>query len=204
MIGMRSQKNKNTLLTFSYLLLNQPPTGSRYRNTYITSGDRSTIIAQHNYAPKHEADPGQMISAFYRWSDVFWLAWTRIARDRASRLHYLIQENITTALTRKAMKIISGAGSDALNLPWPGRPYDMRSKEGKALLAIPHGVGIAFLISDHSNVLRRKYPALCIFTARNTVPFLDETWNYYMIWELRDATEGEMELDQPRTCRDMA
>ncbi|KAI4096246.1 MAG: hypothetical protein LQ344_001072 [Seirophora lacunosa] len=166
-------------------------------------GDRSTIIAQHNYSPKHEADPGQMIPAFYRWSDIVWLAWTQIARDGASRLHYIIQENIITALTRKVMEIISGAGPDALNLPWPGRLYDLRSKEGKALLATPHGVGIAFLISDHSNVLGRKYPAVCIFTARNTAPFSDEAWNYYMIWELRDATEGGMELDQPRTYRDM-
>ncbi|KAL9046270.1 MAG: hypothetical protein Q9206_007120 [Seirophora lacunosa] len=172
---------------------------------FMTSrtGDRSTIIAQHNYSPKHEADPGQMIPAFYRWSDIVWLAWTQIVRDGANRLHYIIQENIITALTRKVMEIISGAGPDALNLPWPGRLYDLRSKEGKALLATPHGVGIAFLISDHSNVLGRKYPAVCIFTARNTAPFSDEAWNYYMIWELRDATEGGMELDQPRTYRDM-
>ncbi|KAI4288343.1 MAG: hypothetical protein L6R35_002387 [Caloplaca aegaea] len=188
------------------LLANQPPTGGGYSNTYIAAGDRSTIIAQNNHSPKHEAEPGQMIPAFYRWSDVVWLAWTQIARERAGQLHYIIQENITTALTRKVMEIISGGvGPDALDLPWPGRLYDLRSKEGKALLATPHGVGVAFMIADHSDVLGgRKYPAVCIFTARNTVPFLEERWNYYMIWELRDATEGEMDLDQQRTCRDMA
>lgn len=145
-----------------------------------------------------------MIPPLYRASDVLWLYWTLVAKEEAGQIRYIIHENVVTAFTRKVMEYIWRAGPDALVLPWPGQLYDLRSEAGRALLATPHGIGIAYLIADHSDKLGgKKYPAVCIFTAPNSVEFLNERYNYYMIWELRDATESETELRNPRTCRDM-
>lgn len=106
------------------------------------SGERSTIVGQNNHSPLHEADSGQMVPPLARWSDVVWLAWTKIAGNQAGKLHYIIHENITTDVTRKVMEILTRApGEDTIDLPWPGRLYDLRSSGGKVLLATPHIVG---------------------------------------------------------------
>lgn len=102
------------------------------------------------------------------------------------------------------MEYITGAGSDGLDLPWPGHLYGLRSDVEKALLPTPHGAGVAYPIADYSDVLEgKKYPAVCILTALKDVPFMYQVWAYYMIWQLRDVTEGETELDHARTCKDM-
>lgn len=51
----------------------------------------------------------------------------------------------------------------------------------------------------------KKYPAVCIFTAPTRQEDRPEKNDYYMIWELQDATEygDAMDLDGPRTCRNM-
>ncbi|KAL8902655.1 MAG: hypothetical protein Q9207_004493 [Kuettlingeria erythrocarpa] len=99
------------------------------------------------------------------------------------------------------------AGPDTDFLPWPGQLYDLTMEEGKAMLATAHGVGVAYLVADHSDTLGgKKYPAVCIFTApaRQEDTMRPERNDYYTIWELQDATEyAQMELDRPRKCRDM-
>ncbi|KAI4088501.1 MAG: hypothetical protein LQ344_006015 [Seirophora lacunosa] len=185
-----------------------PPTNGRYHNAYIPAGPKSTIIAQRNFSPRRLASPGQKIPALHRWSDIVWLAWSLTAgREDRSQLRYIIRENITTKLTRRMMEyIIARAEPDTDFLPWPGRLYDAaRTDEGKALLATPHGVGVAYMLSDHADALGgRRYPAVCIFTAPTREEGRAERNDYYMIWELRDPTEtDEMDVEREMTCRDM-
>ncbi|KAL9011178.1 MAG: hypothetical protein Q9173_003952 [Seirophora scorigena] len=197
----------NQNIEFKIGNLEFPPTGGRYHNAYIPAGPKSTIIAQRNFAPRRLAAPGQKIPALHRWSDVVWLAWTLTAgREDRGQLRYIVRENITTKLTRRIMEYIKRARPDTDFLPWPGRLYDAAtSDEGKALLATPHGVGVAYMLGDHADALGgRRYPAVCIFTAPTREEGREEKNDYYMIWELRDATEtDEMDLDRPKTCRDM-
>lgn len=81
----------------------------------------------------------------------------------------MFQDNIITESTRQIMEYIGHARRDDLNLPWPGRVFEIGTEEGKALLATPQGVGVAYLIKDHSNFLVRKAPrGVRIFTVDST------------------------------------
>lgn len=126
-----------------------------------------------------------------------------MGEDHAKDLKYIFRTNIITPSTKEIMEHIGGAQRNELNLPWPGRTFDMSTDEGKALLATPHGVGLAYMIIDHSNVIGRKIPFARIFTmdltesdeesdsemGQGTDSKSDLTGvHYYILWELRDIT----------------
>ncbi|KAL8751620.1 MAG: hypothetical protein Q9184_006011 [Pyrenodesmia sp. 2 TL-2023] len=180
------------------------PTHGKYRNTYILADINSMIICHASYSPKHEAKNGQAWPELYRWSDVAWLAWSQIAGDQKGKLRYIVRDDITTPSTRKWMEYIKRAKPNTNFLPWPGQLYDLTSEEGKALLATPHGVGLAYMVADHREELSYKtFPAVCIWTAPSDQTFSRFSVKYFMMWQLRDAAEGEMEIDSLRTCRNM-
>lgn len=83
------------------------------------------------------------------------------------------------------MEYIEVAEPDDLDLPYPGTIYDLSSNDTmddtKALLASPHGIGVAFMLIDHRNVLGPRWPAVRIFTARNTSPVAERKFNYFMV-----------------------
>ena len=175
----------------------KPPTNGEYVNYFIVSGQKSTIIGKGNFSPAGkvaagELPPDQPFPALNRWSDVVWQNWTGLAGTQARQLRYVMHENIDTLDTRKVIEYIEVAGPDSLNLPYPGTVYDMRSDDGKALLGTAHGMGVAWLVIDHSNVPGRKIPAVRVFTA----PSQDDpnnrkfNWWYYLIFELRNSIEG--------------
>ncbi|KAL8722327.1 MAG: hypothetical protein Q9225_001175 [Loekoesia sp. 1 TL-2023] len=166
----------------------EPATGEFYYQTYIPSS--GTIIGHANYSPQHQALPGAALPPLWRWSDVTWLLWSQKAGVRANRLRQIIHETITTPSTRELMEYIEVAEPDDLDLPYPGTLYDLRTEDAKALLGSPHGVGISYLLRDHRNVLGMRYPAVRIWTARNTVPLLDQKFNYFMLWYLRNTVQG--------------
>lgn len=75
----------------------------------------------------------------------------------------------------------------------------MSTREGKALLATPHGVGLAYLIADHSDILGRKIPYAHVFTLDLSESGSDsesevepEPDFYYILWELRDTISGNL------------
>lgn len=125
-----------------------------------------------------------------RWSDIAWLLWSQKAGNRAGGLRNIVQEVITTPLTRALIEYIEVAEPDNLDLPYPGTIYDMRTNDTKALLASPHGIGVAFMLKDHRNILGPRWPAVRIFTARNASPFSKEKFNYFMVWYLRQTITG--------------
>ncbi|KAL8648497.1 MAG: hypothetical protein Q9210_004954 [Variospora velana] len=119
-----------------------PATGGHYHDDFIRSGN--TIIVESSYSPRHQAGTAAKIPPLWRWSDIVWLLWTgEVGEDHAKDLRYIFRTNIITPSTREIMEHIAGVQQDELNLPRPGRTFDMSTDEGKALLAIPHGVGLA-------------------------------------------------------------
>ncbi|KAL8728780.1 MAG: hypothetical protein Q9166_005158 [cf. Caloplaca sp. 2 TL-2023] len=89
------------------------------------------------------------------------------AGEQAGNLRYVFRDKVVNDMTRGIMEYITGVETDTLDLPWPGRTYDMRTNDGKALLGTPYGVGIAYLLKDHSDVLGRKIPLARVFTVSN-------------------------------------
>ncbi|KAL8725570.1 MAG: hypothetical protein Q9166_007272 [cf. Caloplaca sp. 2 TL-2023] len=136
------------------------------------------IVATDNYSPRHYAGATGAVPRLNRWSDVVWYIWTYFCTRKGKpvgSLRYIVRDNIITDTTKAIMELIAGAGPAALDLPWPGRVFDMNSEEVLALLATSHGAGIAYMIKDHSDVLRRREPKVHIFTIAG---------DYYMWWDL--------------------
>ncbi|KAL8904179.1 MAG: hypothetical protein Q9207_003442 [Kuettlingeria erythrocarpa] len=134
-------------------IIKTEPTGGRYRNSYIAAGENFMIICHSSFSPRQQAREGQPWPKLYRWSDIVWLAWAQLAGGQKSQLRYIVHDDIVTPATRKWMEYIEVASPDTDFLPWPGQLYDLQSDEGKAMLATPHGVGLAYMLADHSHVL---------------------------------------------------
>ncbi|KAI4187808.1 MAG: hypothetical protein L6R41_002575 [Letrouitia leprolyta] len=181
---------------------NTPATGGHYHNDFIPNGN--TIISESNYSPRFKVGPNAEVPPLWRWSDIIWLLWTgEKGEEEAHQLRYIFHTAITTNTTRHVMEYIGGVQQDRLSLLWPGRGFNMSSREGRALLATPHGAGITYLIADHSDVLGRKVPYARIFTMDLTESDSDsevgsgskgevesEPDHYYISWEIRNATSG--------------
>ena len=71
-----------------------------------------------------------------------------------------------------------------LYLPFPGETFDLTSDEGCALLATPHGVGIAHLLIDHTNILRGRHLKITIYTAVDET-HADRKNQYFMIFDMQ-------------------
>lgn len=195
----------------------QRPTTGYYRNAFIPHALRGTIIASRNYSPRTQVQPPTAeVPPLNRWSDIVWILWTRTAGSQAGKLRYIFRDGIANDVTRAIIDHITDSDPGAFRSPWPGKPFDMRTDFGKALLGTPHGIGVAFLIADHSDVLGRKIPLARIFTAddyedrRRQTPGDrsnsgissedtssegsgsndDYNFPYYLLWELRDTATG--------------
>lgn len=48
-------------------------------------------------------------------------------------------------------------GHPAPDLDWPGLVFDIESDVAKALLATPHSLGVAWMMTDHAAILGRRH-----------------------------------------------
>ncbi|KAL9026551.1 MAG: hypothetical protein Q9196_004803 [Gyalolechia fulgens] len=127
-----------------------------------------------------------------------------VAGNQANKLRFIFRAGVVNDISRSVIDIATRSKAGEFRSPWPGRTFDMRTDDGKALLGTPHGIGIACLIADYSDVLGRKIPFARVFTAddyedrRRQVSDAGSdvyTYPYYLLWELRDTATG----DRPRT-----
>ncbi|KAL8722328.1 MAG: hypothetical protein Q9225_001176 [Loekoesia sp. 1 TL-2023] len=151
---------------------NTHPTKGFYYNKYIPDSRKGAIVAEANFSPRFKAGPTAEIPPLNRWSDIVWFLWSREAGNQAKDLRYVFRDKVNNEETRGIIDKIHRREDrpDTLDLPWPGDTYDMRTDDGKALLGSPHGIGLAYLIRDHSNVLGRKIPFAHVFTVSNAPP----------------------------------
>ncbi len=117
-----------------------------------------------------------------------------MGEERAKKLRYIFQANIVTQSTKDIMERVAGIQRGKLNVPWPGRTFDMSTEEGQALLATSPGVGVAYMIKDHNDVLGRKIPFAGIFTIERPRESGSRSRpveaDYHILWELRDTISG--------------
>ncbi|KAI4090693.1 MAG: hypothetical protein LQ344_004596 [Seirophora lacunosa] len=170
---------------------NYRATNGFFDNVFIPNGDRGMIIAKNNHSPAHYKRADHPLPNLHRWSDVVWQNWTAITGDDVNArrgLRFILRQHVWTESVRRLLEYIEVVEPDKLNLPYPGKVYDMRSDDGKALLGCPHGVGVAWLIADHSNVLGRKIPVVRVFTT--PARLMRDLFDYHVLYELRDTVEG--------------
>ncbi|KAI4180494.1 MAG: hypothetical protein LQ346_006980 [Caloplaca aetnensis] len=155
-----------------------PATQGFYHNKYIPgSPGKGAILSEAKFSPafqREKAGSKEAVPEMNRWSDIVWLLWAQEAGDKAGNLRFIFRDKVRNDVTREIIERIHGLqeNPDTLDLPWPGHKYDMRTDDGKALLGSPQGIGVAYLIKDHSNVVGRKIPYAHVFSVDNRPPSL--------------------------------
>lgn len=166
-------------------------TGAQYLQSYIPSETKGTIFASENVSPQQsiamyrrqnnlpqltEAQLRDHVPKLNRWSDVVWFVWAKQAGNQAGNLRYIFRDNVINDDTKGVIDQIFGIPSKSLDLPWPGKTFDVeKTKEGKGLLGTPHGAGIAWMLADHKAELGDRALKITVFTSGK---------NYYMLFEL--------------------
>ena len=117
-----------------------------------------------------------------------WTIWANLAGNQAATLRYIFRDNVVNDDSKHimdaVMKLPLTPTVGALHLPFPGETFDLTSDEGCALLATPHGVGVAHLLADHVNILRGRKVKITIYTGVDeTRP--DKANQYFMIFDMQ-------------------
>ncbi|KAL8748656.1 MAG: hypothetical protein Q9184_007161 [Pyrenodesmia sp. 2 TL-2023] len=173
---------------------NSPATQGFYHNKYIPgSQGKGTIISEANFSPgfqREKVGSKEAVPEMNRWSDIVWLLWAQEAGDKVGNLRFIFRDKVRNEVTREIIKHVHGLQDkpDTLDLPWPGHRYDMRTDDGKALLASPQGIGVAYLIKDHSNMVGRKVPYAHVLSVNNRPPSLSGS-------EGEDSSESDDDSD---------
>ncbi|KAL8656065.1 MAG: hypothetical protein Q9210_000503 [Variospora velana] len=178
--------------------------GGQYAQIYNTNG--GTIIGLINYSPTYfvrsEHNPlddpliapvegdelKALIPILHSWADVTWAVWAHTAENRAHNLRWIIHHDISTESTQYLMETVSNVEREdelesPLKLPWPGHTFDMRERNGLALLGSPHGTGLGWLYVIGRKTLNARdidKITVTIFTG----PGEGEDDKYFMIWDL--------------------
>ncbi|KAL8669694.1 MAG: hypothetical protein Q9168_005723 [Polycauliona sp. 1 TL-2023] len=152
--------------------------GGQYIMTYIPGGGTmitneviSPIQNAKNYFSQMGMPPPtvpqlrKMIPRLNRWSDVVWFLWAKKAGGKAGDLRYILKDNVVNKGTRDIIDAIFGIPANTLDLPWPGKTFDvLKGDDGLALLGSPLGVGIAWIIADNKEVLGERSLKITVFT----------------------------------------
>ena len=151
---------------------NDPTDGEYYA---LLNPKGKTITSVSNFSPMYRlkqklgshlpADWTERLPDVYRWSDVIWILWKDVAKEKAGDLKYIFKHNVITEQTRFIMEQTVGAPRDGLVAPWPGHEFRLGSNYFVALLGTLHGRGIVYLLIQHATGLAGKdLESITIFT----------------------------------------
>ena len=140
------------------------PTDSHYQNYFNVGPKEAAIVASENYSPaycgakRNPSITGKDLVPLKQWSDVVFLKYQHLMEEYAEegamkRLKYVFRIHITHDTTRAVIDKVLGGDQLAV---WPGKYFDMSTREGKALLGTPHGFGPSWLLVQHKEQLGRK------------------------------------------------
>jgi hypothetical protein len=90
-----------------------------------------------------------------RWSDIVFVEWETQANQRGVHvggLKYVFRHNIQNAITLDVIEYLATGHIIA----WPGLLFKTCTAGGRALVGVPNGRGIAWLLASHKEAFRGK------------------------------------------------
>lgn len=161
-------------------------TKSEYREYYLPF--HGTILITTAYSPTYwvkkrgvpDNEIQQHIPRLHQLSDAVWEVWKRIT-DRPKTLRFVARDEICNPVTGPLIDYLLRRDRNSLEVPWDNRlTFGLDSDEGKALLATPNGIAVAWLLIHRHETLGSRDPRVSIFQVEG---------HRCMIWEL--IPEGE-------------
>ncbi|KAL8770987.1 MAG: hypothetical protein Q9209_003406 [Squamulea sp. 1 TL-2023] len=145
------------------------PTGAEYHGYYMPFHGSILIKAAFSptYHMRRDGIPAAEIKKFIprlnQLSDVAWEVWKAIA-DQPKTLRFFGRDEVSNSVTSPLLDYLFTRDRRSLEVPWSHRlTYGLDSDEGKALLATPNGIAVAWLLIHHHETLGRRDPRVSIF-----------------------------------------
>ncbi|KAL8748722.1 MAG: hypothetical protein Q9184_007129 [Pyrenodesmia sp. 2 TL-2023] len=132
--------------------------------------DQNKPIPSSQYIADHLVPP------LNRWSDVTWTIWKEKAGDTANNLRYIAHDAVENDTTDSIASYIFAKARNSQNVPYPGLEFGMDSREGRALLGTPNGIGTARILIDRAKQLGKRELRVRIFTS--------DTSGLCMLWDM--------------------
>ncbi|KAL8853715.1 MAG: hypothetical protein Q9221_001526 [Calogaya cf. arnoldii] len=160
----------------------QTPTGARYHQYYVPS--HNAILAKDVESPKYvlsgrgvpPANIPNLVPPLNRLSDLSWYTYSKYTPNPAGLRyigHHFISNPDSAVIIDQILRAAYNINTP--NIAWPGLQASITTDTGKALLATPNGVGVAWLLIDRAGVLGRRLPVARIWNANGF---------RCMLWEL--------------------
>ncbi|KAL8888399.1 MAG: hypothetical protein Q9215_004157 [Flavoplaca cf. flavocitrina] len=177
-------ENKNITVTYTLIIFGNnhwQATKSEYRAYYLPF--HGTILTITYWVKKRgvpDNEIQQHIPKLHQLSDAAWEVWKAVT-DQPQTLRFLARDGIRNRITIPLLDYLFKRDRNSLEIPWDLRlTFRLDSDEGKALLATPHGIAVAWLLIHHHEKLGSRDPRVSIFQVEG---------HRCMIWEL--IPEGE-------------
>lgn len=137
---------------------------------------KNPFSTPYSHPIAHSALPS-FIPPLHRLSDISYYIYSLLGNP--SSIRYLGHDWITNGDTGAIIEDIFLAHyrTAELDLPWPVLQFDVASEGGRALLAMPNSLAVAWMMVDHAAVLGRRRPTVNIFTDNGGVLLC-------MLWDL--------------------
>ncbi|KAL8672576.1 MAG: hypothetical protein Q9168_002981 [Polycauliona sp. 1 TL-2023] len=150
----------------------QTVTGARYHQYNVPS--HNAILAKYVESPKSilqkrnipAASIPSLVPPLNRLSDLSWYTYSNYASNPGGLRyigHHFISNKESSDIIDQILKSVYNTNTP--NIAWPGLQASINTDYGKALLATPKGVGVAWLLMDRAADLGRRLPVARIWNA---------------------------------------
>ncbi|KAL8988498.1 MAG: hypothetical protein Q9169_008544, partial [Polycauliona sp. 2 TL-2023] len=172
--SLRASQDKSFLSSAGNLV--ETPTGAEYTlqyipkwsamlATFVNSPSKCLTDSFNNPYPNpvNPNDVPLLIPRLNRLSDMSWYVYSLIGNPAGIRYigHDRINNDDTQNIIKDIFMFYTGVADP--ETPWPGLVFDVASADGKALLATPNSLGIAWMMIDHAAELGRRRPKVHVF-----------------------------------------
>lgn len=148
------------------------------------------IISLNTYGPSYEVKksgvPENQIASriprLSQLSDALWESWIQVEKANPGHLRYYGIDIVWNEQATPLIEEIFQARRGSLIVPWSKRlNFDLRSDQGKALLASQSGRAVAWMMIHHAAELKTRAPRVTFWSSFGA--------RMSMIWDL--VPEGE-------------
>ncbi|KAL8926905.1 MAG: hypothetical protein Q9208_002714 [Pyrenodesmia sp. 3 TL-2023] len=137
---------------------------------------RYTMAQPPKTPPASQYIADHLVPPLNRWSDVTWTLWKEKAGGSANNLRYIAHDAVENDDTDSIASYVFTKARNSEDVPYPGLEFGMDSREGRALLGTPNGIGTARLLIDRAKQLGKRELRVRIFTSN--------TSGLCMLWDM--------------------